>query len=146
MPDAEVGRLLLTRFILVHADDMAAKFECLLHMMRKLYCFAQHGCCDDNADALSNQELLLPGHLLCAFLKEKLDEVRQLPLLLVTRKMMIMMHINPVTHQTDITNCKSADCAAHSHSRPSSPRQRVMREWSPTDYGATSPVIVQPHI
>ena len=66
--------------MLVHADDHATKFECLMHMLRKLYCFVQGGCGEDNADALSNQELLLPGHLLSAFVKEKLDEALELVL------------------------------------------------------------------
>ena len=132
VPDAEVGTMLLSRFILVHVDDMAAKFECLLHMMRKLYCFAQDGCCDDNADALSNQELLLPGHLLCAFLKEKLDEVRahchRLPLLAM---MLLLLMIKCVE-------------LCRSHSRLSSPQQCAMREWRPRKRGATSAVIAQP--
>lgn len=42
---------------------MASKFECLLHMCRKLYSFVQGRCVADNADALSSHELLLPGHL-----------------------------------------------------------------------------------
>lgn len=31
-------------------------------------------CCEDNADALSHHEVLLPGHLLMKFLKEKLED------------------------------------------------------------------------
>ena len=31
-------------------------------------------CCEDNADALTHHELLLPGHLLCKILKEKLGD------------------------------------------------------------------------
>lgn len=31
-------------------------------------------CCEDNADALTHHEVLLPGHLLCKFLREKLTE------------------------------------------------------------------------
>jgi DNA-directed RNA polymerase I subunit RPA2 len=31
-------------------------------------------CCEDNPDALTHHELLLPGHLLLKFFKEKLDD------------------------------------------------------------------------
>jgi DNA-directed RNA polymerase I subunit RPA2 len=43
-------------------------------MLRKLYSFAAGDCGVDNADSLQNQELLLPGHLMCTFVKEKFDE------------------------------------------------------------------------
>lgn len=43
-------------------------------MLRKLYSFAAGDCGVDNADSLQNQEILLPGHLLCSFVKEKFDE------------------------------------------------------------------------
>jgi len=50
-------------FLQVHCSTVASKFECLLHMCRKLYSFVQGRCVADNADALSSHELLLPGHL-----------------------------------------------------------------------------------
>jgi hypothetical protein len=31
-------------------------------------------CCEDNPDALTHQEVLLPGHLLLKFIKEKLED------------------------------------------------------------------------
>lgn len=31
-------------------------------------------CCEDNPDALTHHELLLPGHLLAKFAKEKLED------------------------------------------------------------------------
>lgn len=43
-------------------------------MLRKLYAFAAGDCGVDNADSLQNQELLLPGHLMCTFVKEKFEE------------------------------------------------------------------------
>ena len=61
--DQLAGRLLLDRYLFIHTADYLAKLECLLHMMRKLYSFAQGRCEADNADALVNHELLLPGHL-----------------------------------------------------------------------------------
>ncbi|KAL7545410.1 hypothetical protein ACHAWF_008756 [Thalassiosira exigua] len=43
-------------------------------MLRKLYSFAAGDCGVDNADSLQNQEILLPGHLMSAFVKEKFEE------------------------------------------------------------------------
>lgn len=34
-------------------------------------------CCEDNPDALTHHELLLPGHLLLKFFKEKLEDCLQ---------------------------------------------------------------------
>ena len=75
--DADAGKLLILRYFFVHTDKFQEKLECLLHMMRKLFCFAEGKCSQDNADALSSHELLLPGHLLTMILKEKLDEALQ---------------------------------------------------------------------
>jgi len=44
-------------------------------------------CCEDNADALTHHELLLPGHLLCKFLKEKLYDSLEVMLGLMRRDM-----------------------------------------------------------
>ncbi|CAM9761273.1 unnamed protein product, partial [Phaeothamnion confervicola] len=66
------------RHVLVHLDRLADKQECLLLMLRKLYAFVAGDCREDNADALSAHELLLPGHLITMFVKEKLDECLQL--------------------------------------------------------------------
>lgn len=72
--DADAGKLLIQRYFFVHTDSFAEKLECLLHMMRKLFAFAAGQCSQDNPDALSNHELLLPGHLVGMILKEKLEE------------------------------------------------------------------------
>lgn len=72
--DEAAGRLLLEQYVLVHLDDHAAKWELLVCMLQKLYAFAAGRVPADNADALSNQEVLLPGHLLCALVKERLGE------------------------------------------------------------------------
>ena len=69
-----MGVELLDRHILVHVASHAHKCESLLMMARKLYAFVQGKCKEDNADAMANQELLLPGHLLTMFVKEKIDE------------------------------------------------------------------------
>jgi len=44
-------------------------------------------CCEDNPDALTHHELLLPGHLLCKFLKEKLHDSLELMLALIRKDM-----------------------------------------------------------
>ena len=62
--DLDAGRIIVHRYLFVHVETPAAKFECLVHMMRKLFSFAQGQCDADNADALMNHELLLPGHLI----------------------------------------------------------------------------------
>lgn len=72
--DEEAGELLLQRYIFVHTNNFSAKLDCLIHMLRKLYAFAQGSCIADNADALMNHEILLPGHLLTMYVKEKLEE------------------------------------------------------------------------
>jgi len=44
-------------------------------MLRKMYAFAAGDCGVDNADSLQNHEILLPGHLMSAFVKEKFEEI-----------------------------------------------------------------------
>lgn len=63
--------------MLIHLEDYHDKLECLLLMLRKLYSFAAGDCGVDNADSLQNQEILLPGHLMTAFVKEKFEEMLQ---------------------------------------------------------------------
>eukprot|EP00798_Chlamydomonas_sp_ICE-L_P010691 gene10691-12383_t len=49
-------------------------FETLIQMLHKLYALVTSSCCEDNADALTHHELLMPGHLLLKFMKEKLED------------------------------------------------------------------------
>lgn len=72
--DIEAGKLLINRFIFVHVDQFAEKLDVLIHMIRKLFTFVEGKCSADNADALVNHELLLPGHLITMYVKEKLEE------------------------------------------------------------------------
>ncbi|KAK8800745.1 hypothetical protein WA158_000070 [Blastocystis sp. Blastoise] len=72
--DVEAGINLIDRFILIHLKNADDKFECLCEMINKLYMFAKGDICADNSDSLMNQEILLPGHLMCIFLKEKFQE------------------------------------------------------------------------
>jgi len=75
--DVEIGHFMIRRYVMIHVQDYGDKVECLLHMLRKLYAFAAGDCGVDNADSLQNQEILVPGHLLSAFVKEKFDEYLQ---------------------------------------------------------------------
>lgn len=87
--DVDVGHFILRRYILIHLPNYDEKLECLLLMLRKLYSFAAGDCGVDNADSLQNQEILLPGHLMSTFVKEKFEEMLQalrLGLLIEMRK------------------------------------------------------------
>jgi DNA-directed RNA polymerase I subunit RPA2 len=75
--DIEVGHYIMRQYILIHLPNYQDKLECMLMMLRKLYAFAAGDCGIDNADSLQNQEILLPGHLMCSFVKEKFDEFLQ---------------------------------------------------------------------
>lgn len=74
MPDVEVGKLFLRKVVLPHLDSNEAKQRLLYFMIRKLYATVAGECCVDNPDALQFQEILLPGLLYAAILKEKLEE------------------------------------------------------------------------
>ena len=63
------------RYVLVHLSDYRDKLECMFLLLRKLYSFAANECSTDNADSLQNQEILLPGHLITSFVKEKFEEM-----------------------------------------------------------------------
>lgn len=75
MTDVEVGRFLLTRVILVHTESFKDKFNTLILLIEKLYAFVADECESDNLDAVSNQEILLGGHLYVQLLGEKLYDV-----------------------------------------------------------------------
>ena len=64
----------IRQYVAVHVNDFSRKHDVLVLMARKLCTFAQGGCCEDNIDSISYQELLLPGHLLCSLIKEKLED------------------------------------------------------------------------
>lgn len=72
--DEQAGEMLIDRYIFVHTTNRVQKIESLIHMLRKLYSFAQGSCSSDNADALMNHEILLPGHLITMQVKEKIEE------------------------------------------------------------------------
>jgi DNA-directed RNA polymerase I subunit RPA2 len=72
--DIAVGIHLIKRCLFIHIDSFGGKLDCLIHMIRKLFSFVEGKCINDNADALMNHDLLLPGHLINIILKEKIEE------------------------------------------------------------------------
>lgn len=81
MLDEEAGADFLRKIVLVHLGTGQLteshnhdKFKMLLFMIRKLYSLVAGDCSADNPDALSNQEVLLPGFLYGMIIKEKLDD------------------------------------------------------------------------
>jgi len=54
---------LVERLILVHLPNFADKFQTMCLMIEKLYAVVAGECECDTLDALSNQEVLLGGHL-----------------------------------------------------------------------------------
>lgn len=46
----------------------------MVQMLGKLYALVGGTCSEDNPDALTHHELLLPGHLLMKFMREKLED------------------------------------------------------------------------
>ncbi len=79
--DQYAGAEFLRKVVLVHLGHVGVtesqnndKFKLLLFMIRKLYSLAAGDCAADNPDAISNQEILLPGFLYGMIIKEKLDD------------------------------------------------------------------------
>ncbi|WAQ90697.1 hypothetical protein PtA15_13A96 [Puccinia triticina] len=70
----QIGRYLLQRIVLVHLKDPISKYRLLLFMIQKLYALVAGECCADNPDSPQHQEILLPGHLVSAILKERFEE------------------------------------------------------------------------
>lgn len=72
--DATAGMILIRQYLFVHVESFSEKLDSLIHMIRKLFSFVEGKCIADNADALMNHELLLPGHLISMYVKEKMEE------------------------------------------------------------------------
>lgn len=60
--------------LFVHLEHPLDKLNLLLAMLHKLYALVGGQCSEDNPDALTHHEILLPGQLLCKFLQDKLQE------------------------------------------------------------------------
>ncbi|KAI4216823.1 MAG: hypothetical protein LQ351_000772 [Letrouitia transgressa] len=81
MLNRDAGSEFLRKIVLVHLGNVNVtesqnhdKFKLLLFMIRKLYSLVAGDCAADNPDAISCQEILLPGFLYGMVVKEKLDE------------------------------------------------------------------------
>lgn len=81
MKNEDVGTEFLRKVVLVHLGNVDVsqsqdidKFKLLLFMIRKLYSLAAGDCAVDNPDAVSNQEVLLPGFLYGMLIKEKFED------------------------------------------------------------------------
>ena len=75
MTDIEVGRAFLERVIFVHCESFKDKFNTMCLMIEKLYSFVGGECLEDNLDSVSNQEVMLGGHLYGQLLAEKLYDL-----------------------------------------------------------------------
>lgn len=73
LTDMHAGEELLRNYMFIHLDRQADKLQLAYQMLLKLYALCNHQCCEDNPDALTHHEVLLPGHLLLKFLKEQLE-------------------------------------------------------------------------
>ncbi|KAK7256953.1 hypothetical protein RIF29_30575 [Crotalaria pallida] len=69
-----VAESVLKNYIFVHLDQNFDKFNLLIFMLQKLFSLVDQTSVPDNPDSLQNQEVLLPGHLITLYLKEKLEE------------------------------------------------------------------------
>ncbi|KAH0463231.1 hypothetical protein IEQ34_007813 [Dendrobium chrysotoxum] len=72
--DTFVGEVVLRDYILVHLNNNHEKFNLLIFMLQKLFALVDQNAAPDNVDALQNMEVLLIGHIMTIYLKEKLEE------------------------------------------------------------------------
>ena len=70
----QAGEMLLREHIFIHLDRPIDKLKSLIAMTGKLFALVADLCGEDNADALSHHEALLPGTLLSKFVSDKLAE------------------------------------------------------------------------
>ncbi|KAF2862252.1 beta and beta-prime subunits of DNA dependent RNA-polymerase [Piedraia hortae CBS 480.64] len=81
MSDYDSGTEFLRKVVLPHLGNHEItekkdndKYQMLLFMIRKLYALVEGECATDNPDAVSSQEILLPGTLYGMIMKERLEE------------------------------------------------------------------------
>lgn len=72
---SDVADAVLRDYVFVHLDDNIDKFNLLILMLQKLFSLVDQTSVPDNPDSLQNQEVLLPGHLITIYLKEKLQDL-----------------------------------------------------------------------
>lgn len=71
--DYEVGVELVRDNLFVHLEEGLDKLNLAYQMVSKLYALVNGQCAEDNPDALTHQEALLPGHLLLKFMREQFE-------------------------------------------------------------------------
>ncbi|KAJ8755444.1 hypothetical protein K2173_019242 [Erythroxylum novogranatense] len=71
---SNVAHTVLKDYIFIHLNNYDDKFNLLIFMLQKLFSFTDQTSAPDNPDSLQNQEVLLPGHLITIYLKEKLED------------------------------------------------------------------------
>ncbi|KAL3622460.1 DNA-directed RNA polymerase I subunit RPA2 [Castilleja foliolosa] len=69
-----IADAVLRDYIFVHLDDNNDKFNLLIFMLQKLFSLVDQTSVPDNSDSLQHHEVLLPGHLITIYLKEKLQD------------------------------------------------------------------------
>eukprot|EP00762_Andalucia_godoyi_P006323 ANDGO_05931.mRNA.1 DNA-directed RNA polymerase I subunit rpa2 len=72
--DLEAGIELLRKNILVHLLSGDAKYDFGILMLRKLFSLVGGQIMEDSSDSPMNQEVLLPGHIYLAVVKERLED------------------------------------------------------------------------
>ena len=71
MPQA--GEQVLKQCVFTHVSRPEDKVALLAAMIVKLWGLVRGLCCEDSADSALHQEVLLPGHLFCKALHERLS-------------------------------------------------------------------------
>ncbi|XP_050232672.1 DNA-directed RNA polymerase I subunit 2 [Mercurialis annua] len=71
---SNVAHAVLKEYIFVHLHNYDDKYNLLIFMLQKLFSLVDQTSVPDNPDSLQNHEVLLPGHLITIYLKEKLEE------------------------------------------------------------------------
>ncbi|KAL0236933.1 hypothetical protein PCE1_000330 [Barthelona sp. PCE] len=69
----EAGRYIINKYVFIHLKDYTEKFNLLCHLVRQVYLFSQNRIQPSRIDALSNHELMLPGHVIMQLVKEQLS-------------------------------------------------------------------------
>ncbi|CAL8465768.1 g5304 [Coccomyxa elongata] len=98
LTDLQAGEMLLREYVLIHLSQPADKLQALLSMTAKLFAVAAGLCTEDNADALSSHETLLPGSLLSKFMADKLAEC------LSIFKRQVLQDYEKLPEQVDLRN------------------------------------------
>ena len=69
----QAGERVLKQCVFAHVSSCEDKAALLAAMIVKLWGLARGLCCEDSADSALHQEVLLPGHLFCKALHERLS-------------------------------------------------------------------------